>query len=131
MPLPRSRPLVLGAALGATALTALALAGCGAVDKALDCADTAVTVGHAADDLQQAVSDGSKDPKQARQSLDRIAKSLGKIDKNTGDSDVGKAVGDMSDAVDNSRKALDAGREPDVGPVGSAAHELTKVCKPR
>ena len=50
------------------ALTAgLTLAGCGAVERALDCAATAVAVGDSLAALGQAVSSGVADPTGARQ----------------------------------------------------------------
>ncbi|MGW8379993.1 hypothetical protein [Streptomyces sp. ODS28] len=126
----RRTPVRLAVALGTTAISALALTGCGAVDKALDCARTATAVAQAADDLQQAASDATENPEQAQRSLDKIDKNLDTIGDSTGDTDVNKAVDDLSSSVQDARKDLDAGRTPDTGKVGDAADELTGVCKP-
>ncbi|GAA2615955.1 hypothetical protein [Streptomyces axinellae] len=106
------------------------VSGCSAVDKALDCANTAATVAQAADDLQQAASDAGEDPTQAKRSLDKIDKNLKTIEEETDEGDVRKAVTKLGDAVDSVRTDVDAGRTPRTGPVGDAADELTKVCTP-
>jgi outer membrane murein-binding lipoprotein Lpp len=122
------RRSLVSAAVGAAVVSSLALTGCSAVDKAVSCANTAVTVGEAVEDLQQ-VADGEQgNPQQAQKSIDRIEKSLQKIDEGTGDADVSKAVDHMQTAVEDAGKAVDEGRDPDLTPVGKAADELTKVC---
>ncbi|WP_326808439.1 MULTISPECIES: hypothetical protein [unclassified Streptomyces] len=118
------------AVAAAVVLTVPVVAGCSAVDKALDCANTAATVAQAADDLQQAASDANEDPTQAKRSLDKIDKNLKKIGDETDEGDVNKAVSKLSDAVDSVRTDLNAGRTPKTDPVGDAAGELTKVCTP-
>ncbi|WP_328538523.1 hypothetical protein [Streptomyces sp. NBC_00344] len=120
------------AALLAATVTAVTLAGavgCDAVNKAVDCVQTADTVAGNVNNLQQAVSNIGNDPGQVDQALDNIAKNLGKLGDKTGDTDVSKAVDDLNTAVDNVRKSVDSGdRTPDISPVRDAAGELTKVC---
>ncbi|MCT2591234.1 hypothetical protein LHJ74_15185 [Streptomyces sp. N2-109] len=123
--------------LGTTAATAVTVAltaslavGCGALDKALDCANTAVTIAGTVDDLQQAVSGATEDPQAAREALTSIDKNLDKLQDETDDGDVSKAVKDMATAVDDARTDIEQGRSPDVGPVGDAADDLTNVCSP-
>lgn len=124
------RTLATVATAVVVATTATAISGCGALDKALDCANTAVTVAESVEDLQRAVSGASEDPTQAKEALDAIDKNVGELEGKTDNADVGKAVGDLGKAVDEARADIDAGRSPDVGPVGDAADELTKVCSP-
>jgi copper homeostasis protein CutC len=126
----RRKSTLTAAAAGTAALAGLALTGCGAVDKALDCARTATTVAQAADDLQQAASDAADQPEQAQESLNKIDKNLDKIGDSTGDTDLNKAVDHLRSSVDDASKDIDAGRTPDAGEVGSAANELSQVCKP-
>ncbi|MEE1928136.1 hypothetical protein V1J52_07985 [Streptomyces sp. TRM 70351] len=114
----------------ATTLAATALLGCGAIEKALDCANTAVVVAESVNDLQTAVSGAAENPAEAREALDRIDANLDKIDENTGDSDVSGAVTDLRTSVDEIRQSLDNGEVPDVSGAVSAADKLTNVCTP-
>ena len=121
------------AALAAVALAVPALSACGAteaVNKALDCANTATAVAEAADDLGQAASDAADDPTKANESLDRIDKNLNKIKDETDDGDVTKAVDKMGDAVESARTDIKDNKIPKTGPVTDAGKELTKVCTP-
>jgi molecular chaperone GrpE (heat shock protein) len=121
--------LTIAAAAAAVALTAGLTTGCDAVNKALDCVQTADSIADSVTDLQQAVANAANDPTQADASLDSIEKNLGKIGDKTDDADVNKAVDDLRKAVDNVRTAIKNGDEtPDVSPVTDAAGELTKVC---
>ncbi|MGP4003848.1 hypothetical protein [Streptomyces sp. 8N706] len=120
-------------AIAAVALMALAVpvtAGCGAVEKAMDCAQTAVTISNSVEDLQQAVSGAAEDPTQAQNALDRIDKNLDSLGDKTDNADIGKAVDDMNTGVKNARDSLDQGKTPDLTPITDAAQELTKVCSP-
>jgi len=119
----------LAAALTPVVL-ALPLLGCGAVQKALDCANTAVVIADSVNDLQQALTDGVENPAEAQQALDRIDRNLDRIGDSTDGGDVGKAVEDLRKAVDNVREATEQGRTPDISPVADAADELTQVCSP-
>jgi phage shock protein A len=114
----------------AAAAAATLLVGCGAIDKALDCANTAVTVAESVEDLQNAASSVSEDPTQAKEALDKIEKNLDEIEKSTDSADVKGAVGDLNKAVEDARTAVNEGRAPDMSAVNDAATELTEVCSP-
>ena len=117
-------------ALTTTLLTVTAAAGCGAVDKALDCVRTADAIATSVDNLQQAVSNAG-DPTQASESLDQIDKELAKLDDTTDNADLGKAVDDLKAGVTNVRASIDKGdTAPDISPVTDAATEIGKVCTP-
>ncbi|MEV0786783.1 hypothetical protein AB0I52_28245 [Streptomyces sp. NPDC050423] len=112
-------------------LTAAAAAGCGALDKAIDCVQTADAIATGVDNLQQAVSDAANDPGQASEALDDIEKELGNLGDKTDNADLGKAVGDLRDGVGNVRDSIDKGDDtPDISPVTDAAKEIGKVCTP-
>ncbi|MEV7851393.1 hypothetical protein [Streptomyces sp. NPDC088183] len=118
-------------ALTLTALTLTAAAGCGAVDKALDCVRTADAIATSVDNLQQAVSNATNDPTQASEALDDIQKSLGELGDKTDNADLGKAVDDLQAGVGNVRDFIDKGdATPDITPVTDAATEIGKVCTP-
>ncbi|WP_394433677.1 hypothetical protein [Streptomyces sp. SGAir0957] len=118
--------------VAAMALIAVpAAVGCSAVDKALDCVQTADAIADSVTDLQQAVENAANDPGQADEALASIDTNLDRIGDKTDNADVSKAVGDLNKAVDNVRTAIRNGDEtPDVTPVTDAAGELTKVCTP-
>lgn len=118
-------------ALTLTALTLTAAAGCGAVDKALDCVRTADAIATGVDNLQQAVSNASNDPTHASEALDDIEKELGDLGDKTDNADLGKAVDDLRSGVGDVRDAIDKGdATPDITPVTDAAQEIGKVCTP-
>ncbi|MFC9291087.1 hypothetical protein [Streptomyces sp. NPDC057052] len=123
---------VTAAATAAVALTlALTTTGCDAVNKALDCVQTADSIADSVTDLQQAVESAADDPTQTQESLTSIENNLDKIGDKTDDADVDKAVDDLREAVTNVRTALENGdNTPDLSPVTDAAGELTKVCTP-
>ncbi|WP_405882140.1 hypothetical protein OG762_28115 [Streptomyces sp. NBC_01136] len=114
------------------ALVALpAAVGCDAVNKALDCVQTADSIADSVTNLQQAVENAANDPTQTDESLNAIEKNLDKIGNKTDNADVNKAVDDLNKAVGNVRTAIKNGDStPDVSPVTDAAGELTKVCTP-
>ncbi|WP_406419866.1 hypothetical protein OH809_27090 [Streptomyces sp. NBC_00873] len=116
-------------ALTLTALTLTAAAGCGAVDKALDCVRTADAIATSVDNLRQAVSNASNDPIQASEALDEIDKELGNLGDKTDNADLSKAVDDLQAGVKNVRDAIDKGdATPDITPVTDAAKEIGNVC---
>ncbi|MQY32182.1 hypothetical protein SRB17_01240 [Streptomyces sp. RB17] len=126
---PRRRRLTAVAAVALAALTVGLTTGCDAVNKALDCVQTADSIADSVTDLQQAVENAANDPTQADASLDAIEKNLRQIGDKTDNADVNKAVDDLDKAVGNVRTAIRNGdRTPDVSPVTDAAGELTKVC---
>lgn len=112
------------------AATATVVVGCGAIDKALDCASTAVTVAESVEDLQNAASSVGEDPTRAKDALDSIEKNLDEIEQSTDDADVKGAVGDLNGAVGDARTAVNEGRTPDMTAVNNAASDLTEVCSP-
>ncbi|MFE4689834.1 hypothetical protein ACFRH6_07230 [Streptomyces sp. NPDC056749] len=118
-------------AVTAALLTLTAAAGCGAVDKALDCVRTADAIATSVDNLQQAVSNASDDPTQASESLDQIDKELKDLGDTTDNADLSKAVDDLQAGVGNVRDSIDKGdATPDITPVTDAAAEIGKVCTP-
>ncbi|MFJ2741613.1 hypothetical protein ACIO3O_18335 [Streptomyces sp. NPDC087440] len=118
-------------ALAATALTVTSLVGCGALDKALDCANTATTIAASVDRLSTAVSNAANDPLASQQALNDIDRELKSLGDKTDNADLSKAVKDLGTGVDNVRKAIDGGdTTPDLTPVTSAASEIGKVCTP-
>ncbi|MCP3819474.1 hypothetical protein NLX86_15580 [Streptomyces sp. A3M-1-3] len=116
----------------AAALIAIPTAiGCSAIDKAFDCAQTAVAITDSVNDLQQAVSNAGNSPQEAKEALDQIEKNLGDLGDKTDNADVGKAVDDLTTGVKNVRDAIETGdATPDITPVTDAASELTNVCSP-
>lgn len=107
------------------------LVGCSAVEKALDCVQTADAIAESVTDLQQAVEKAGDDPTQADEALDKIDKNINEIGDKTDNADVNKAVDDLEKAVGNVRESIDGGdATPDLSPVVDAAGELTKVCTP-
>ena len=81
--------------MAAVALTAGLTTGCDAVNKALDCVQTADAIADSVTDLQQAVENAANDPTQADEALDSIDKNLDKIGDKTDNADVNKAVDDL------------------------------------
>lgn len=127
----RSTMTVAVAALAGVLFATPLMTGCDAVDKAIDCLQTADTIADNVTDLQQAVESATNDPTKADDALDAIEKDLNKIGDKTDDTDVNKAVDDLRSAVHNVRTAMKGGdRTPDLTPVTDAAGELTKVCTP-
>ncbi|MET7985421.1 MULTISPECIES: hypothetical protein [unclassified Streptomyces] len=121
------------AALAVVAVLAVlpATVGCDAVNKALDCVQTADSIADSVTALQQAVENAANDPTQTDASLNAIENNLGKIGDKTDNADVNKAVDDLNKAVANVRTAVKNGdTAPDISPVTAAAGELTKVCTP-
>ncbi|MEW2087076.1 hypothetical protein [Streptomyces sp. NPDC005283] len=105
--------------------------GCGAIDKALDCVETADAIATSVDKLQQAVSSATDDPATARQALDDIDKELKSLGDKTDNADLSKAVDKLNTGVDNVRKSIETGDStPDITPVTDAAGEIGKVCTP-
>ncbi|MFI5871973.1 hypothetical protein ACIBAH_05930 [Streptomyces sp. NPDC051445] len=128
----RRRRTLIAAATAAVALTVgLTVTGCDAVNKALDCVQTADSIADSVTDLQQAVENAANDPTQTQESLTSIENNLDKIGDKTDNADVNKAVDDLRAAVTNVRTAVESGdNTPDLSPVTDAAGELTKVCTP-
>ncbi|WP_086736989.1 hypothetical protein [Streptomyces glaucescens] len=119
----------IAATVAAVGLTLGLTTGCDAVNKALDCVETADAVADAVTDLQQAVDSAANDPTQTQEAIDSIGKSLDKIDSETGDADLDKATEDLRRALIEVTTAIENGDQtPDIAGVTDAAGELTKVC---
>ncbi|MFJ6939442.1 hypothetical protein [Streptomyces sp. NPDC101132] len=122
----RTAALAIAALIAAPALTA-----CSAINTALDCAQTAVAITDAVNDLQQAVSQAGNSPQDAQNALNEIDQNLRSIGDKTDNADLGKAIDSLTTGVDNVRKAIEQGNPtPDVTPVVDAASEISKVCSP-
>ncbi|MEV0484880.1 hypothetical protein AB0I69_30260 [Streptomyces sp. NPDC050508] len=123
------RRIAIAATVAVIGLTAGLTTGCDAVNKAIDCVQTADTIADSVTGLQQAVENAANDPTQTDKSLNSIEKDLDKIGDKTDNADVNKAVDNLDKAVDNVRTAVKNGdNTPDISPVTDAAGELTKVC---
>ncbi|MGW2812803.1 hypothetical protein [Streptomyces sp. NPDC001415] len=123
------RRTVLAVATAALAVTVTA--GCGAVDKAIDCVKTADAIGNSVDNLGKAVGKATDNPTQADQALNDIDKELSSLKNKTDNADLSKAVDDLNKAVGNVRTAIKNGDStPDISGVTSAAKEIGKVCTP-
>ncbi|MFD3483322.1 hypothetical protein [Streptomyces sp. NPDC058665] len=117
--------------IAAVLLTLTGAAGCGALDKALDCVQTADAIATSVDKLQQAISTAADDPTQAQEALDDIDTELDKLQDKTDNADLGKAVDDLTTGVGTVRESIENGdATPDLTPVTDAATEIGKVCTP-
>ncbi|MFF5479828.1 hypothetical protein ACFY5C_21145 [Streptomyces sp. NPDC012935] len=127
----RSRIAITAAAIAAVGLTAGLTTGCDAVNKALDCVQTAETIADSVTELQQAVDSASNDPTQIDEAIQSIGDNLDKIGSKTDNADLDKATQDMREALLEVQGAVQNGdKTPDVSGVTDAAGELTKVCTP-
>ncbi|QHY95736.1 hypothetical protein SSPS47_11465 [Streptomyces sp. S4.7] len=119
------------ATIAAVLLTLTGAAGCGALDKALDCVQTADAIATSVDKLQQAISTAADDPTQAEEALNDIDTELDKLKDKTDNADLSKAVEDLDTGVGTVREAIENGdATPDPSPVTDAATEIGKVCTP-
>ncbi|MFJ1597677.1 hypothetical protein [Streptomyces sp. NPDC088261] len=126
---PRHRRTALAAA--ATMLTLSAVAGCGALDKAVDCVQTAEAISDSVGNLQQAISDAGDDPLKIDDALSGINNELDNLNDRTDNADLSKAVDQLSDGVANVRTAVkDGDNSPDLTPITDAATEIGKICTP-
>ncbi|MFC9246884.1 hypothetical protein ACFT7S_23665 [Streptomyces sp. NPDC057136] len=118
-------------AVTATLLTLTTAVGCSALDKALDCVQTADAIATSVGKLEQAVSTAADDPTQASEALDEIDKELKNLGDKTDNADLSKAVDDLQTGVTNVRGSIESGdATPDISPVTDAATEIGKVCTP-
>ncbi|MFF6777799.1 hypothetical protein ACFY8W_30205 [Streptomyces sp. NPDC012637] len=125
----RRRTIALAAATAAFAVSTLA--GCGALDKAMDCVKTADAIATSVDKLTQAVNDASNDPTKIEEALNSIDTELGNLKNTTDNADLSKAVDDLNKGVDSVRTAVKNGdTTPDIKPITDAATEIGKVCTP-
>lgn len=119
------------ATIAAVLLTLTGAAGCGALDKALDCVQTADAIATSVSKLEQAISSAADDPTQAEEALNDIDTELDKLKDKTDNADLSKAVEDLDTGVGTVREAIESGdATPDLTPVTDAATEIGKVCTP-
>lgn len=117
--------------IAAVLLTFTGVAGCGALDKALDCVQTADAIATSVGKLEQAVSTAADDPTQAEEALNDIDTELDSLKDKTDNADLSKAVEDLDTGVGTVREAIENGdATPDLTPVTDAATEIGKVCTP-
>ncbi|MCI3222816.1 hypothetical protein [Streptomyces sp. NP-1717] len=117
--------------IAAVLLTLTGAAGCGALDKALDCVQTADAIATSVSKLEQAISSAADDPTQAEEALNDIDTELDKLKDKTDNADLSKAVEDLDTGVGTVREAIESGdATPDLTPVTDAATEIGKVCTP-
>ncbi|MFB7909075.1 hypothetical protein ACFC1T_21835 [Kitasatospora sp. NPDC056076] len=122
--------------LAATALVLLVaaplLTACKNTDQALDCGKRAISLTGDVQDLTDSalnvgqITDDSR-RKHTVTALKKIVEDVKKI-RQDGDGKVDAAADKLSKAVDNAQTAVAKGKEPDFGPIGDAAGELTKAC---
>ncbi|QNE77090.1 hypothetical protein F0344_22935 [Streptomyces finlayi] len=118
-------------AVTATLLTLTTAVGCSALDKALDCVQTADAIATSVGKLEKAVSTAADDPTQASEALDEIDRELKDLGDKTDNADLSKAVEDLKTGVTNVRGSIESGdATPDISPVTDAATEIGKVCTP-
>ncbi|MET4925911.1 hypothetical protein P3L51_26765 [Streptomyces sp. PSRA5] len=117
--------------IAAVLLTFTGAAGCGALDKALDCVQTADAIATSVDKLQEAISTAANDPTQAEEALNDIDTELDKLQDKTDNADLSKAVDELGTGVGTVRESIENGdATPDLAPVTDAATEIGKVCTP-
>ena len=127
MPYSITRPATLAVAALILVLP-LSAVSCSAAQKAMDCGNTAVTVAGDVGQVNDAYNTANTDPTAAGKALAKLKSDLDKLGKNAGNTDVAKAVSDLQAQADKTQKAIDAKQVPDLGPLGDAVGNLSKVC---
>ncbi|MFF2812993.1 hypothetical protein ACFVT2_38670 [Streptomyces sp. NPDC058000] len=127
---PRRPAATALAALAAATLALPLLTACGAVQKAVDCANTASTLVNGVDHLRKAADQALDDPQQANKALDALDTDLRKLGASTDDPELTKAIAAMNAGIKDARKAIDDNRAPDLTPIGQAANRITTACTP-
>ncbi|MEV4558939.1 hypothetical protein AB0K51_18390 [Kitasatospora sp. NPDC049285] len=118
-------------ALAAAALVLvlpLSAVSCSAAQKAVDCANTAVRISSDITQVGSAYNNAQQDPAAAGRALQQLKTDLDQLGRNSSDADLTKAVGDMQSQVAKVQTAIDNNQVPDLGPLGSAAGRLSKLC---
>ncbi|MFJ1755273.1 hypothetical protein [Kitasatospora sp. NPDC088134] len=106
----------------------LSVVSCSAAQKAVDCANTAVQISTDVAQVGSAYNNAQQDPAAAGQALQHLKADMDKLGRNSNDVDVTKAINDLQTQVDKVQKAVDSNQVPDLGPLGSAAGQISKVC---
>ncbi|MFJ5234509.1 hypothetical protein ACIQBJ_31965 [Kitasatospora sp. NPDC088391] len=106
----------------------LSVVSCSAAQKAVDCANTAVQISTDVAQVGSAYNNAQQDPAAAGQALQRLKTDMDKLGRNSSDVDVTKAIDALQTQVDKVQQAVDNNQVPDLGPLGSAAGQISKVC---
>ncbi|MFE7135443.1 hypothetical protein ACFVIM_31745 [Streptomyces sp. NPDC057638] len=118
--------------LASVALVIPVMAGCEALDTALDCVETAESIASSVDELSRAASNAVENPTEAREALNAIDKELDKLGDKTDNADLSKAVDKLKSAMEGVGTSLEKNGDLtiDLKPVTDAAKEIGKVCTP-
>ncbi|WP_143686916.1 hypothetical protein [Streptomyces sp. TLI_171] len=106
----------------------LSAVSCSAAEKAVSCANTAVQISSDISQLGSAYNNAQQDPAAAGQAISKLKSDLDQLGRNSSDVDLTKAIGDLQTQVDKVQAAVDNNQVPDLGPLGSAAGQVSKVC---
>ncbi|MFF2076557.1 hypothetical protein ACFVXG_17585 [Kitasatospora sp. NPDC058162] len=126
------KPYRLAAATIALFVAAPLFTACKNADQALDCGKRAISLTGDVQDLTDSalnvgqITDDSR-RKHTVEALKKIVEDV-KVIRKDGDGKLDAAADKLSKAVDNAQAAVSKGKEPDFGPIGDAAGELTKAC---
>ncbi|GAA4999561.1 hypothetical protein [Kitasatospora paranensis] len=116
------------AVAGLILLLPLSAVSCSAVQRAVDCGNTAVRITGDVSAAGSAFNNAAGDPTAAGQALQKLRTDLDQLGRNSSDTDVAKAVTDLQTQVDKAQQAIDNKQVPDLKPLGDAAGNLTKAC---
>ncbi|MFD0273813.1 hypothetical protein ACFVHB_07835 [Kitasatospora sp. NPDC127111] len=122
-----TRPATLAVA-ALIAVLPLSVVSCSAVQKAIDCGNTAITITNDVNDVVTTFNNASNDAQAAGQALQKLKNDLDQLGKNSSNTDVAKAVTDLNTQVQNIQQAVNNKQAPDLKPLGDAAGNLAKVC---
>ncbi|MBD0694157.1 hypothetical protein [Streptomyces sp. CBMA123] len=127
-----TRPYRLAAATIALLVAAPLFTACKNADQALDCGKRAISLTGDVQDLTDSALNVGQITDESRRkhtvaALKKVSDDIKQIRKD-GDGKVDAAADKLSKAVDNAQTAVSKGKEPDFGPIGDAAGELTKAC---
>ncbi|WP_405013168.1 hypothetical protein [Kitasatospora sp. NBC_01539] len=123
--LTRSTTLAVAGLLLVLPLSAVS---CSAVQRAVDCGNTAIRITNDITQAGDAFNNAANDPAAAGQALQQLKNDLDQLGRNSSDTDVSQAVTDLQTQVDNAQKAIDNQQVPDLKPLADAAGNLTKAC---
>ncbi|WP_035848904.1 hypothetical protein [Kitasatospora azatica] len=127
MPPSINRPAALAVAALILVLP-LSAVSCSAAQKAVDCGNTAVRLGSDLNEVNNAYNNANNDPAAAGRALAKLKADLDKAGKNSSSSDITKSIDDLQKQVDKVQQAVDKKQVPDLGPLGDAVGNFTKVC---
>ncbi|GJF30174.1 hypothetical protein KNE206_28740 [Kitasatospora sp. NE20-6] len=116
------------AVAGLALVLPLSAVSCSAVQRAVDCGNTAIRITNDITQAGDAFNNAANDPAAAGQALQQLKNDLDQLGRNSSDTDVSQAVTDLQTQVDNAQKAIDSQQVPDLKPLADAAGNLTKAC---